>query len=168
MSEKEKGYSVMTPVFEGTRYLHHVCSECKGTLEFDQSIWGGISFYTITHAKCESVKFCPLCGAEIIRFSDKPIYEAPIDLRPLDVVAELHAEYERKAKWLYNCYISDSHKGKIDALMPLIKKGDVSVYYQKALDLASIGNKYGGVSYQTRKKVLKEFGEETENGNATT
>ena len=156
-----KQTSIMTPVFEGTRYLHHVCSECKGTLKFEQSIWGGVSFYAIDGIKCEKIKFCPLCGAEIIRFSDKPIYEKPIDLKPLNIFAELHREYERKAKWLYNCYISEEHRQKIDAIISLIKKGEVSVYYQDAIDLA-LKRKPFGVSYQTRKKLIREFGEDTE------
>ena len=56
----EKQASIMTPVFEGTRYLHHVCSECNGTLKFEQSIFGGVSFYAIDGIKCEKIKFCPL------------------------------------------------------------------------------------------------------------
>ena len=157
----EKQASIMTPVFEGTRYLHHVCSECKGTLKFEQSIWGGVSFYVIDGIKCEKIKFCPLCGAEIIRFSDKPIYEKPIDLKPLDIFAELHLEYERKAKWLYHCYIGEEHRNKIEAVVSLIKKGEVSVYYQDAIDLARKGSRFG-VSYQARKKLIREFGEDTE------
>lgn len=158
----DKQTSIMTPVFAGTRYQHHVCSECKGTLKFEQSIWGGVSFYGIDRMKCEKIKFCPLCGAEIIRFSDKPIYEKPIDLKPLNIFAELHSEYERKAKWLYNCYISEERRDKIEAIIPLIEKGDVSVYYQDAIDLARKGKGSFGVSYQTRKKLIREFGEGTE------
>lgn len=158
---RDEQTSIMTPVFEGTRYLHHVCSECNGTLKFEQSIWGGVSFYAIDGIKCKKIKFCPLCSAEIIRFSDKPIYEKPIDLKPLNIFAELYSEYERKAKWLYWCYISEEHRQKIDAIIPLIKKGEVSVYYRNAIDLA-LKRKPFGLSYQTRKKLRKEFGEEEE------
>ena len=157
----EKQASIMTPVFEGTRYLHHVCSECKGTLKFEQSIWGGVSFYAIDGIKCEKIKFCPLCSAEIIRFSDKPIYEKPIDLKPLDIFAELHSEYERKAKWLYHCYISEEHRYKIDAIIPLIKKDKISAYYREAMDLIQNAKPFG-ISYQTRKKLIREFGDDTE------
>lgn len=158
----DKQTSIMTPVFKGTRYLHHVCSECKGTLKFEQSIYGGVSFYQIHGTKCEKIKFCPICGAEIIRFSDKAIYEKPIDLKPIEIFAELHHEYERKAKWLYHCYISEAHREKIEAIIPLIKSGDVSVYYQKAIDMARKGNARYGVSYTAKKKLRKEFGEDTE------
>lgn len=159
----DKQSAVMTPVFEGTRYMHHVCSECGGNLEFEQSSYGGVNFYAIDgEAKCEKIKFCPICGAEIIRFSDKPIYEKPIDLKPLDIFAKLHLEYERKAKWLYHCYISEQHRDRIDALIPLIKSGEVGAYYSKALDFAKKGKTDYGVSYQTKKKLRKEFGEDTE------
>ena len=158
----EKQCSVMTPVFEETRYKHHICSECGGTMKFKQSAYGGVRFYEISGTQCEKVKFCPMCGAEIMRFSDKPIYEKPIDLKPLNIFAELHREYERKAKWLYNCYISEQHRDQIEALIPLIEKGEITVYYQNAIDFARKGNPVYGVSYQTRKKLRKEFGEETE------
>lgn len=158
----DKQAAVMTPVFEGTRYQHHVCSECGGTLEFEQSVYGGVSFYAINGTKCDKIKFCPICGAEIIRFSDKAIYEKPIDLKPLDIFAELHREYERKAKWIYHCYINEDHRQKIEAIIPLIKSGEVSVYYQKAIDFVRKGNPTWGVSYTAKKKLRKEFGEDTE------
>lgn len=154
--------SVMTPVFKGTSYLHHICSECKGEIKFEQNIYGGVSFYSISLGECAKMKFCPLCGKEIIRFSDKAIYIKPIDIKPLDVFAKLHSEYERKAKWLYHCYISEAHRDKVDALIPLIEKGEISVYYQKALAFAKIGKTDYGVSYQTKKKLRKEFGEDQE------
>jgi len=154
--------AIMQPVFEGTKYQHHVCSECGGTLKFEQSIYGGVSFYAINGTKCEKIKFCPICGAEIIRFSDKAIYEKPIDLKPLEIFADLYCEYERKAKWLYHCYISEAHRDKIEAIIPLIESGEISVYYQKALDFARKGKSAYGVSYQAKKKLRKEFGEDTE------
>lgn len=155
-------FCIMTPVFEGTSYRHHICSECKGTIKFEQNCFGGVSFYTISFGKCELMKFCPLCGKEIIKFSNDAIYEKPIDLKPLDIFAKLHSEYERKAKWLYHCYLSEAHRDKIDALIPMIKSGDLSPYYQKALDFAEMGKTYYGVSYQTKKKLRKEFGEDQE------
>ena len=154
--------SVMTPVFEGTRYLHHICSECKGTIKFQQSCYGGVSFYEIHGVKSESVKFCPLCGAEVVRFSDKPIYEEPIDLSPLDVFAKLHREYDRKAHWLYHCYISEAHQEKIDALIPLLDKKEVEVYYQDAIDMVKKGRFMYTKNSRAFAKLRKEFGEDTE------
>lgn len=162
MSYVDKQTTIMTPIFEGTRYKHHVCSECKGTLTFEQSIWGGLNFYTISHEASEGVKYCPLCGSEIVRFSDKPIYETPIDLKPLDIFADLYLEYERKAKWLYHCYISEERQNKIESIVTLIKKGDISGYYLKGLECAKMGKGTFGVSYQRKRKLRKEFGEETE------
>lgn len=159
----DKQTAVMTPVFEGTQYVHHICSECKGTIKLRQSCYGGVSFYGIFDARSEEIKFCPLCGSEIIRFSDKPIYEKPIDLTPLDVFGALHREYERKARWLYHCYISDSHRNKIEALIPLINSGDISVYYKDALKIAREGRfTYGQLTATKIRKLREEFGKETE------
>lgn len=159
---EEKQTAVMTPVFEGTRYMHHICSECGGTLEFKQSCYGGVFFYAISGTECKGMKFCPLCGAEIIRFSDKPIYESPIDLAPLDIFRNLHSEYERKARWLYHCYISDSHREKIDALIPLIRKGEISAKYLRALELAKEGRFMYTKNSRVFRKLREEFGEEKE------
>ena len=152
---------IFTPVFEGTRYLHHVCSECGGEIEFNQHYCGGVSFYEIHGVKSEKMRFCPLCGGEIVRFSDKPTYLKPISLAPLNVFAELHREFERKAKWLYHCYISDDHRDKVDALIPLLKSGEIGVYYDRAIHFAKRGNAYG-ISWRTRKALIKEFGDKTE------
>lgn len=157
----EKQTAIMTPVFQGTRYLHHICSECNGTLEFEQSCFGGASFFAISLEKCEYVKFCPLCGTQIERFSDKPIYIEPLDLKPLDVFSKLCQEYERKAKWLYHCYISDEHREKIKALIPLIQKDEIPGSYQKALNIAKVSSA-SRQGWQQIKKLKKEFGEEQE------
>jgi hypothetical protein len=131
-------------------------------MKFEQSIWGGVLFNDMHGVSCEKMNFCPLCGAEIIRLSDKPIYKKPLDLKPLNVFADLFLEYERKAKWIYNCYISDEHRDRIDDLIPLLKSGEISVYYQKAIDLATGSGATRGITYQTRKKLIKEFGDERE------
>lgn len=153
----EKQTTIMTPVFKGANYLHHLCSECEGTMKFEQNAFGGVSFYAISGFKCEGVKYCPLCGAEIIRFSDKPIYEEAIDISPLDVFKKLYLEYERKTKWLYFCHISEEHRKQIDKLMPLIERGEVSVYYQSAMDIVRKIS-YFNPSHTAIKKLQKEFG----------
>ena len=153
---------IMTPVFAGVKYQHHLCSECGGHIEFEQSCYGGVSFYAIRGVKSDTVKFCPLCGAEIERFSDHPIYESPIDLAPLNIFGALHREYERKAKWLYHCYISEAHREEIDALIPLLSKKDISVYYQDALDMAKSGQHMYSTNSRAFAKLRKEFGEEEE------
>lgn len=159
---KEKQMAIMTPVFVGTRYSHHVCSTCNGQLKFDQSCYGGASFYEIKGVKSEEVRFCPRCGTEIIRFADKPIYEEPIDLSPLNVFAQLYLEYERKSRWLYHCYISEEHRAKVEALIPLIQKGEVSVYYLNALQLARKGRYLYSNNSRALTKLQKEFGKEQE------
>lgn len=162
MKETElKQTAIFTPVFDGTRYSHHICSECNGTFRFEQSIYGGAYFYG---ASQDTMKFCPLCGSEIIRFSDKPIYETPLDLAPLDIFIDLYRECERKTKWLYYCYISEEHREKIDALIPLINKNDFPKFVYKAANLVSDGKTiYSRKLTATAIKHLKhEFGEEKE------
>lgn len=162
MKENElKQTAIFTPVFEETRYLHHICSECGGTLHFEQSIYGEVYFYNASQG---TIKFCPLCGTEIIRFSDKPIYKTPLDLTPLDIFIDLNREYERKIKWLYYCYISEERRDKIVKLIPLINKDDFPAYIYKTAKLVEDGRRiYTRKLTSTAIKHLKrEFGEEQE------
>lgn len=162
MKEAElKQTAIFTPVFKETRYLYHVCSECGGTLRFEQSIYGGVHFYD---ASQDTIKFCPLCGTEIIRFSDKPIYETQLDLTPLDIFMDLNREYERKIKWLYYCYISEERRDKINELIPLINKDDFPAFVYKTAKLVENGIKiYSRKLTSTAiKKLKREFGEEQE------
>ena len=160
---RDKQSAIMTPVFENTRYLHHVCSECRGEIKLTQSCYGGVSFYELSGEKCAKIKFCPLCGSDVIRFSDKPIYETSLDLSPLDVFSELRREYEHKAVWLYYCYISEEHREQIDALLPLVNSKAVSEYDKEALRLAKRGkHTFMKMTPLKLRKLREQFGGETE------
>lgn len=160
---RDKNDCIMTPVFDGTRYQHHVCSECRGEIKLTQSCYGGVSFYELEGYQCAKIKFCPQCGSEVIRFSDKPIYETPLDLSPLDVFSKLRREYEHKAVWLYYCYISESHRKQLDALMACVNSKDLSECDKENLRLAKKG-KYTFIKITPLKlrKLREQFGGETE------
>lgn len=96
-----------------------------------------------------------------MRFSDKPKYVEEPDLSPLDVFARLHREYERKAKWLYYCYISEQHRENVDKLIPLVKSKEIGVYYARAIHFAVRGRQYHP-SAAAKRKLKKEFGEDVE------
>ena len=152
---------IFTRVFEGTRYLHHVCSECGCEIKFEQHYSGGVYFYELYGVEIKKFKFCPNCGGEIVRISDKAIFIEPISLEPLEVFAELHREFERKARWIYHCYISEDHRDKVDTMIPLLESGKISVYYDRAIHFAKVGKRYS-CRWTERKKLIKEFGNKTE------
>lgn len=151
---------IMTPVFDGSRYKHHVCSSCSGEIKFEQST--GTRFYGIQLGKSDYMRFCPLCGQEIIRFDDKAIYIKPLDLKPLEIFGMLVNEYRRKAEWLYHCYLSETHRDAIDDLIPLAETEDISPWNRAALECAKKAKGCFGVSYQTKQKLKREFGEDKE------
>ena len=162
MSEQDRQECcIMTPVFDGSHYKHHVCSSCNGEIEFEKS-YGECRFYSISLGKSDCMRFCPLCGREIIRFKDEPIYIKPLDLKPLEIFGMLVNEYRRKAQWLYHCYLNETHVAAIDALIPLAEKEDISRWYRDALECAKKGKGCFGVSYQTKQKLKREFGEDKE------
>lgn len=158
----EKNACIMTPVFDGARYRHHVCSECKGKIELKQSCYGGVSFYELEGYQCAKIKFCPQCGSEVIRFSDKPIFEAPIDMSPLEIFRKLQWEYQDKARWLYHCYISESHQEKVDELINLVETTEEGKrYYSEAVKLARMGSG-GSIDARAIRKLREKFGDDTE------
>lgn len=163
MSEQDRQECcIMTPVFEGSRYRHHVCSSCNGKIEFEQSCFGGSHFSGISLGESSYMRFCPLCGREIIRFKDEPIYIKPLDLEPLEIFGLLVNEYERKAQWLYHCYLNETHKAAIDALIPLAQTEKISPWNKAALECAKQGQGCFRISYQTKQKLRREFGEDQE------
>lgn len=103
--ERENTNAIFTPVFDGTNYKHHQCSECGAKLNFEQTPWGGVSFYG-----CENIRFCPNCGKPIVRFSKQPIFEQQIDWSPLDSFIDLRLEYEEKVKWYFFCKLTDAER----------------------------------------------------------
>ena len=145
---------IFTPVFRDTKYLHHVCSECRHQISLDQSIWGGVYF-----GETKNIKFCPHCGNPVIRFSDKPIFETAIDYEPLWPFYELHNEYEDKCKWFYHCYISDERREKIQDLLPFAQ--DQSGWVKIAHDAVEVG-KYSKLNASQKRKLIARFGSEKE------
>ena len=143
---------IFTPVFFQTKYRHHICSECGLELKLDQSIWGGPYF---PYGK-EKIRFCPGCGKPVIRFSDTPIYEEPVNFEPLRIFYEASKEYERKCQWLYHCAVSLEEQNEIDELLPFAAKD--TGWIKKAHEAVKLGNK--SIGRRTVEKLIKEFGEE--------
>lgn len=106
--------TIFTPFFKGTNYQHHICSECCAELNFQQTPWGGVSFYG-----CENIKFCPNCGKPVVRFSKQPIFEQQIDWNPLSPFVDLRLEYEEKLKWYFWCKLTEEERMAVKKIMDL-------------------------------------------------
>lgn len=145
---------IFTPVFTGTDYLHHVCSECEHKITLEQSVWGGVYFGTTS-----SIKFCPHCGNPVVRFSNDPIFVKDIDFEPLKPFWHLHNEYERKCRWMYFYHISDERREKIKDLLPFAREN--TGWVLTAAKAVSIGTQYPTDGRQIRKLII-EFGDEQE------
>lgn len=141
---------IFTPVFAETQYQHHLCSECGYQLNLGQSIWGGISF---PYGK-EKLHYCPGCGGKVIRFSERAIYETPINYKPLKVFYEAYETYRRKCQWLYHGLLTDAERGQIKELLPFAKDGHGWV--KIAYDSAMLGSQHK-LSCQAIKKLANEF-----------
>lgn len=147
---------IFTPVFTGTDYLHHVCSECKHEITMEQSCWGGVYF-----GPTSSIKFCPHCGNPVVRFSNEPIFVNDIDFEPLRPFWSLKMEFERKCRWMYFYHISDERREKIDELLPFANEN--SGWVLAAAKAVSIGKQYRTDGHQI-KRLVREFGDEREEG----
>ena len=153
---------VLYPIFRGTVYLHHTCSECGYEIRLSQHAYGGCGFYELDYGLEEKIKFCPHCGGGIVRFDRTPRFEERIDYTPLDVFSEARLEYERKCKWIWHCFISDDHREAIRAVLQMVEtdKG-VSGIYKDAAGAAKLGSRYN-LNHHAVKKLRAEFGTERE------
>lgn len=141
---------IFTPVFRETRYLHHICSECGYKINVTQEWYGGVHFHS-----ADGVKFCPHCGKPVVRFSDKAIFETPIDYEPMQIFYDEAEAYERKCRWLYYCYISDDRRKKIEDLLQFDDGGyDWVGIARKAIERVA----YRKPDWRTRNKLIDEFG----------
>lgn len=147
---------IFTPVFRDTVYLHHLCSECGYKLKVGQKFWGGVNF-----DDTKEIKFCPSCGTPVVRFSDKAIFETPIDYEPLRIFYDAFREFQDKCKWLYRCYISDEHREKVKELLPFAENEPKWGWTKKAYDVVHPVS-VGSVSWQTIRKLERKFGTERE------
>ena len=139
-------YSSIFPVYRGSRYLYHICGKCNGAIHLE-----------VRYNK--DLNFCPLCGTQIIQSHAKPI-----DIQPLEIFVDLQLEYERKARWLYYCYISKEHRNKIDDLMAFVNQDDnMPEIYKKAV--SRIRSVQGlQLRAWALKRLRKEFGNNQEQG----
>ena len=145
---------IFTPVFSGTDYLHHVCSECTHEIHLEQNVFGGVYF-----GETNDIKFCPHCGNPVVRFSKEPVFVKELDFRPLNPFWQLRNEYERKCRWMYFYHISEERREKIAELLPFATKN--SGWVLAAAEAVNIGRKYSTDGRQIR-LLIKEFGNERE------
>lgn len=145
---------IFTPVFKGTEYQHHVCSECGGEIQVGQSIFGGLYF---DHT--EEIKFCPLCGGHVVRFEKKAIYIESIDYSPLGPFFALRREFEDKAKWLFWCMLTEAQRNEISAVLPFTKSDECPMAAKAAGKIVEDAERYRP-SWQTKEKLKRRFGQE--------
>ena len=140
---------IFTPVFKNVRYLHHSCSNCGYKLHMCQQIYGGPSFISEYE-----VKFCPSCGANVIRFSHNPIFEDEINFEPLSPFYDILTEADRKIKYLYFVELDKTQVEAINKLLPFVK--DDHGWVKRAADeIKKI--KFHKPSWQGLKKLKEEF-----------
>lgn len=140
---------IFRPVFKGTSYQYHICSECNAELKFTQISWGGISFYG-----CEKIRYCPNCGKPIIRFSQKPIFEQEIDWSPLEAFIKLRIDYENKVEWLFWCKLSPNERDVINMITEFSESA--SGYDRIVIDNIKVAARFKP-SWQSMRKLEQRF-----------
>ena len=152
MTDGFKDEIIFTPVFAGTRYKHHACSECGYEIILEQSVYGGVYF---PYGK-EGFRFCPGCGRPVIRFGNTPIFEEEIDYEPLRPFWDLCEEYERKCQWMYHLHIQEEQREKVNELLAFAQSS--TGWVKKAYNAVALAKKYD-MNWRKLKKLQDEFGE---------
>lgn len=102
---------IYTPVYRGTRYLHHECSECKYHVKMQESVLAPLYFG-------DSFKFCPECGRPVVRFANIPKFEEEFNRAIFFRLEELDKEHKDKLD--YYCRVV-LHKDEFDFLIKQCK-----------------------------------------------
>ena len=66
----EKEDVIFTPHYCGERYKHHACSGCGYAVRLPGPFYSDFYFG-------DSFKYCPNCGAPVVRFAVTPVFDEP-------------------------------------------------------------------------------------------
>ena len=125
---------ILTPIYNGTVYKYHECSNCTGKIYFEED------FFIPFHFK-ENIKYCPFCGKEIIRY-EKPRYEELPNWEWLEEFQRIIEKNYRELEYIIHC------KKSGEEIKDLGDKIDFGIEYFK-------GNNYHPISNGNVCKLLK-------------
>ena len=133
--------SVFRPVYKGTAYQGHECSECKKRVKFAHV--SALGFFGT------DIRFCPYCGEEIIRFDKTPMFEEPLDTSLLEPMQEVINEAHDKVNWIYWCCFTNEQREKCKKLFefasenPYISKiNNIVKYKPHHTRITKLNNKF--------------------------
>ena len=103
--------AIFTPVYKGEYYEGHECSECKERVKFNR--------YSTNAFLGTDIKYCPYCAADIIRFSNTPKFEEPLDTSVLEPITKVITDSKEKIKWIYWCCFTEEQRAKCKTIFEL-------------------------------------------------
>lgn len=106
---------ILTPIYNGTSYKHHECSNCKKEIYFEESILVPFRFE-------EKIKYCPFCGRKVIRYG-KPRYEELPNWDWMDKFKEILDNTDEKIEYEIFCKMNREEQKE------LIEKAEYGIEY---------------------------------------
>lgn len=89
--------AIFTPIYRGTNYLYHECSECKYQVQIKPSVLSPLYFG-------ESFKYCPNCGKPVVRFANLPKFKEEFNTAVFKELEKIDDEYRDKLD--YYCRVT--------------------------------------------------------------
>ena len=96
---------ILTPIYKGTIYKYHRCSNCEGKIYFEED-------YCIPFHFEENIKYCPFCGKEVIRYA-KPEYEEKPNWDWMDKFKKVLDEAEDKIMYELFCKMNREERNEL-------------------------------------------------------
>lgn len=130
--------AIFTPVYKGEHYQGHECSECKERVRFNQ--------FSASGFLGTDIKYCPYCADDIIRFSNTPKFEEPLDTSVLEPIEKVIAHSKEKIKWIYWCCFNDEQRAKCKTIFEITNNysniRDIVFYKPHHTQLTKLKNKF--------------------------
>lgn len=106
---------ILTPIYNGTIYKYHRCSNCNEKIYLEKDIWNPFYFD-------EDIKYCPFCGGKIIRYA-KPKFEEEPSWDWTDKFKKILDEAENKIIYELFCKMNREERNQ------LIDKANFGIEY---------------------------------------
>ena len=149
---------IFTPIYRGTRYLYHECSECNYHVRMSESIGCYLYFG-------ENFKFCPNCGKPVIRFANLPKFLEEFPRVEFEKIEQLYDEYKTRLDYYLRITLTQEEfeelKQKCQFAVALRKNGDMT-YVSPSVELVANMNTKKWNHWEI-KKLREKVEKSTEN-----
>lgn len=146
---------ILTPIYNGEIYKYHECSNCKKEIYFEENMFKPFHFD-------ESIKYCPFCGKEVIRYA-QPRFIEKINWDWLEEYSSVIKRMWRELEYKIHCKLDKEQiediEEKAERGIEYFKRNKQAFPYSNGIVCDIIHQiTREQIHYTTKQKLEKEFG----------